>query len=501
MAILSVLVGGTLTMRMVGLRGWALVPVGFVAGTGLYLAIGFLHVVLPGVTTSPILTIVLTAAVPGIVWVSQTARGKDVGVSPWWTLSTLAGVASAVMALRGARLLAWHVDSHVYLEMGGLLARGLFDVNPSNYLLTARMLGIPLVHAPASLTNDYYLRSAVPLLAAATVGLVVWLFLQGARRLVDRKTLLILAALGVALLVTANRFVYHAFYVNGHLMTGTFVLALAGTAWVLATRQTVPNGPLVALHLLVIPGLVITRPEGALMAAIAILPMLLSPVISALVRAASIATLGASIIVWNGYVHLLLASDGVDSEWSTKGMLGVGVAMCVTAIAIRLLPLLRDGFAAPAATHVIGAAELSMWLALAAFTIRDPAIMQRSIPATAKNQIVAGWGVTVLGIIAFCVLAVFLLRSSRTTFLRFPVTTFLPLVFLLAYLREGGYRVGPTDSLNRMWIQMVPLAVLYVIAAIATGKDQPESDTEPEPDTKPDSAQRPPQEAKTPASL
>jgi membrane protein implicated in regulation of membrane protease activity len=47
------------------------------------------------------------------------------------------------------------------------------------------------------------------------------------------------------------------------------------------------------------------------------------------------------------------------------------------------------------------------------------------------------------------------------------VTTFLPLVFLLAFLRDGAYRVGATDSLNRMWIQIIPLAVLYVMAAIA----------------------------------
>jgi hypothetical protein len=46
---------------------------------------------------------------------------------------------------------------------------------------------------------------------------------------------------------------------------------------------------------------------------------------------------------------------------------------------------------------------------------------------------------------------------------------------LLAYLRdEGAYRVGQYDSLNRMFMQVVPLAVLYVVVVYATaGRTRP----------------------------
>ncbi len=53
-------------------------------------------------------------------------------------------------------------------------------------------------------------------------------------------------------------------------------------------------------------------------------------------------------------------------------------------------------------------------------------------------------------------------------FLRFPLTTFLPLAFLLAYLRALPYRVGVADSLSRMFIQVVPLAILFVASAAAS---------------------------------
>jgi hypothetical protein len=63
--------------------------------------------------------------------------------------------------------------------------------------------------------------------------------------------------------------------------------------------------------------------------------------------------------------------------------------------------------------------------------------------------------------------AVLFVRAPHQAFLRFPVTAFVPLAFLLAYIRSEAYRVGYADSLSRMWIHIVPIAVLYVVAALA----------------------------------
>ena len=78
------------------------------------------------------------------------------------------------------------------------------------------------------------------------------------------------------------------------------------------------------------------------------------------------------------------------------------------------------------------------------------------------------WGASLVILGALVVVALAVSRG-KTAALRFPVTTFAPVALLLAYLRdEGAYRVGQYDSLNRMFIQVVPLAVLYVVAVYFT---------------------------------
>ena len=71
----------------------------------------------------------------------------------------------------------------------------------------------------------------------------------------------------------------------------------------------------------------------------------------------------------------------------------------------------------------------------------------------------------VLGLLVFAALVLFPFRDQ--VHLRYPLTTFVPLALLLAYLREGGYRTSQVDSLVRMVMQFVPLALLLVIAAFA----------------------------------
>lgn len=475
-AILAVLVGGVTLMRAVGFTGWALVPVSFLAGTGVYLLVGLVQVALP-ISTSPVITMVATAVIPAVVWAAMLARGKDVSLSPRYAAVSAVGAVAAVVIFRFANLLVWHVDSLVYLEMGALLAWGHFETDPSNYLLTARMLGIPLIHAPASLTHDYYLRSAVPLLAVATLALLLWLFREGTRGALSRRSTLIIAALAVGLLVTSNRVIYHSFYLNGHLMAGAFVLMIAGTAWLMATRPALRVAPLMTIQLLAIPALVITRPEGAVLVALALLPMALHGAIPVRARSAALATLGASMVLWFGYVHLSLAGAGVESEWSTRGMIGIGALMGVAALVVRAVPLVRNGLSHRRSRIALGAVEVLLWLALAAFTARDVGLLARSARSTLLNQVQGSWGVTMVGLAGLVLLAIVLLRNRDLTMLRFPITTFIPLVFLLAYLRDAAYRIGPTDSLNRMWIQVVPLAVFYVIAAVTLAKD---TEVEPE---------------------
>jgi len=78
-----------------------------------------------------------------------------------------------------------------------------------------------------------------------------------------------------------------------------------------------------------------------------------------------------------------------------------------------------------------------------------------------------GWGVSMVVLAGLVAAAALLTNAPARIFIRFPLTSFVPVAFILAYLREDSYRVGITDSLNRMIFHILPVAVLFV-ASVAT---------------------------------
>ena len=77
--------------------------------------------------------------------------------------------------------------------------------------------------------------------------------------------------------------------------------------------------------------------------------------------------------------------------------------------------------------------------------------------------------------------------------LRFPLTTFVPFVFLMAYFREGSYRVGLADSLNRMIMHVVPLAILLLLILVTVGdRPEPTAESDGDPDARLEVEAKPP---------
>jgi hypothetical protein len=141
------------------------------------------------------------------------------------------------------------------------------------------------------------------------------------------------------------------------------------------------------------------------------------------------------------------------------------------ALTILLIPLLRWRPLLARPGRVLLVTEVGLWLALLALAARQPQILYDSVDATVQNVIVGAgsWGASLVILAALVAGVTVYVKAPELVCLRFPVTTFVPLGFLFAYLRETAYRVGDGDSLNRMFIHIVPLAVLYVVAAIGHG--------------------------------
>jgi hypothetical protein len=479
LCVAAVFAGGCATVRVMGLRGWSLPAFGLLVGVALELAIGTVQAV-SGLPTWPLLTVLLTAVPPLAWWAVRLWRGYDVGVSPRAALLTAAGLTGTVSVLWVANLTKHHTDSFTYLMVGRMLADGTFRGEVSTQLLTKRTLGVPLLHAPANLGGELALRSITALVTASTLAALVWFLREGTR---SRSTgtaaarIAVFSALAVLLLLSNNRFVFSFFYLNGHLLFAAMILLIAGSGWLLARGGHDRLRPvLCALQLLAIPALVVTRPEAAISAVLALLPTWLSPAIPRGQRAATMTVLGASTIGWHAFqvwVHVQREAPVPTSAW---GAIAIGVATLAAIGLLRFEVFLRRPY------RVLFVVEAGLWLALLAAAVRDPQTLTASVRATILNQAVGYglWGrsVIVLAIIGVGVLIFF--RAPALAHLRFPVTTFVPFGFLLAFLREEGpYRVGYGDSLTRMIMQYVPLAVLFIVAVLVTAQPAGEDEAEP----------------------
>lgn len=169
-------------------------------------------------------------------------------------------------------------------------------------------------------------------------------------------------------------------------------------------------------------------------------------------------------MVWQGFVLWVHRERAEAVPATVTGMLVLGVLLVVLAAGLLRWES-RSNRLLGRPDRLLWIAEAGLWLALAGLALRDPAILVDSVDATIQNVVFGDgkWGSSLVLLGTLVAGAVVFLRSPGAANLRFPVTTFLPLAFLLAYLRDAAYRVGYGDSLSRMFMHIVPLAVLFVM--------------------------------------
>lgn len=460
LVILAVLLGGSLTVRVLRFRGWPVPAIGYAVGVAL-LAIITALAAIASVSVPPWVPVALTVLGPTALWLWLVVRGADVQVS----ILAAAGVASvaigSVAAFRAGNLVNLTPDSYRYLSTGGLLANGRLE-EASPFLLESRLLTVPAMHAPAALSGELYLRSVTPLLAVSCVLILVWIARIGLRAHPGGPSPLVVAVTAGALLLTTNRFVFHAFYLNGHMAMATWLLLLGGVSWLaLRERANLTTTQLVSLQVLIIPAVVLTRPEAGLMVGLLLLPLIVVDRVAVPLRWVGMFALGASMIVWQGFLAVNYRGSEGAAPTSVDGLFVAGVgavllAVVITRTGVRWIP-----------RRVLGLTEGTLWLAVIIMVLLDPATLSASARATIINLVGGdgGWGssLIVLAILAIVLLAI--TDVPERVVLRFPLTTFVPLAVLLAYLRGNAYRVGGGDSLNRMLIHLVPLTILFVVAA------------------------------------
>jgi hypothetical protein len=278
-----------------------------------------------------------------------------------------------------------------------------------------------------------------------------------------------LAVAAPAALLSVERVVFIAHFNGSHAPVAAALLLLA-LLLVTAQDRTVSPAAVRWVAALLVAMVVLHRWEGLLL-----VPLLLLPAYRLGVDRRLLAglwqTLGATVAAWSFATLLPLRSAELVVRWagnpvrSLQAMIAAGLVIYVAGTLSRSLPERLLGVA-PA----LGVAGL--WLGVAAFALLDSVGFARSVSATGRNVFpldgpaVGGWRWSG---IAFAALAVLLVagrvfdRRPTVGMFSYPALMFFPAMLIAAFVREGSYRVGFPDSLNRSWLHVLPL--LFVAAA------------------------------------
>lgn len=462
--IFALLFGGAFLVRAAGLQGWGLPALAFIAGIAFMVIIGSLQVISRW-PANPVSTLILALLIPMGIWLWRYNKGAASFFPVLPSILFSAAAAAAAAGLHAAKLLNLSPDSYRYAQLGSLFESGnMAYAQPT--LLLKRLLGVPLLHAPANLADHFFLASITPLLSLATVAILAWYCQKGLQTVHDSLFANWLLPSAAALLLLSNQFfIYNAFYVNGHVLYAAFLLLLAGSGWLYACNADVPRTALATLMICAVPAMIFTRPEAGLHVGLALLPVLISTRFPLQLKALLLAALGGSVITWNGFLWLKFIAAGQSAPVSVSGMFGLGLC------AVMAIPLLFTRIPDCLSLRLLLPLEILLWAGVAVAALLDPTLFTISITATIKNILLGqgawGFSLIILGVLVVGILI--LTDSPHRIFLRFPLTTFIPLALLLAHLREIPYRIGMLDSLNRMFVHILPLAILF-IASAATKK-------------------------------
>ncbi|MGD9501112.1 MAG: hypothetical protein AB7V40_01330 [Methyloceanibacter sp.] len=460
--LLTLLIVGAAFMQGLGLASWVSTTFYLMIGMSIYVVIAFIQSLIAillgkyaGILAIPQITLAI-CLILSFLYIIASYRETFT----WNFLAPIVAMSLVYMViivfLWNIDLVKYHKDSIFYLINGALLEGGNLSL-----VGVKRFTSIALLHAPANIfTSNFYLRALEPAIGLATLGALFWFTRIGLDHSLPRKEALLFAIAGALLLLTTNRFVWHAFYINAHLMTAGFMLIAAGSGWLIALEPS-RYKQFLCLQGAGTVGLILSREEGPLMAALVLLPTLLFERIPWRWRAGALLLLGFTVLLQQGFI---IARAWPVLRHSALELMVFGV------LAILSCPLLSLRWLDRYSKHALLAAEAVLWIALVVYALRHPGLLDRSVNATLANTVfgAGGWGASLVILTLLVVVVIVFTSAPHRIFLRFPVTTFLPLAFLLAYLRHEPYRVGVTDSLSRMLIHIVPLAILFVVSAAAS---------------------------------
>jgi len=325
--------------------------------------------------------------------------------------------------------------------------------------LRARHLVVPLLHTSGVISGRGYVASITPLFALSGLGFAAWLALRAFASFgTPQRWRHWLLLGGGALVLTTNRILYHAFYVNGHMVFAVYLLIGVGAAWI-ARRGSMGTMFLPAsLAFAALPAL---RPEAVVTGLIFLIAVVATVDVSGRLRWALSTPFIVATVLWYG---VLLAPRSFDADLGLFGSV-YGNIVLVAGFAVVLA----------ASHHRLGRWLLpaAPWLTLAGIVgyvgvnaLRNSDLLRTSLAATGVNIAIEGlWGVFWWIVPLFVLGAVLVTTLPLERMWILPGVTYGVALLAFIYLRNGPYRVGQGDSGNGMFMHVAFVLVVYVVIA------------------------------------
>lgn len=431
-----------------------------IIATALFILVGL------GLASVSLFSVALCVVVVSIAAMAMTVLAlsrRDVTLG--WLARAIGGATSVAMTVA---IVAWRIpmarfttDSYHYLMSAVALVRSGTLEGVSDSLLLKRQLATPLLHTLGVESGRGYVSFWTPLLGVSTFGSMTWLALDGLRVLaVPRRWQWAIVAPALAFVLTANRVVFHFFYINGHMLFASLLLAGVGLGW-LAVRA---GSRILLLPASVMFGaLVPLRAESTIVVGAFLVAFLSSQEIPARWRWALLAPTVAASLLWNGWVlPQLLSSTSLDTLKSPLSGIAVaaGLVVLVTMSSIRSLRW---------------AVRSAPWIAIGTLVIllgtlvwRDPQIMVDTMVGMSSAMTVTGFWGTFWMIVPPLFFAAIIVGFPRDRYMLVGLLAFVLIIPVLAYLRGAAFHDGTGDSANRMLMHVVPLLMLVVMLAAGT---------------------------------
>lgn len=503
-----------------GLRIASFAARGFVFGVCAWqAAVVVAALVAPGASVAPVM---LVFAGIGVMWIIRVENTRGLQWRTFWP-DRLTAIGCVGLVATASELLASNAstsDSFHYSSLAGLIGRAELDL--AVWDTVTRSFGLSAVHAPSVVTSELYFDGfSVTIAVASSVMLFVSVasYARVHTRLQNDWSL-VTGAIVVVLLWMPFIWRFNANYLNAHSFVAAVILMVV--IWIRertgAMGELSPDfwslRNLCGLSLL-LGSLAMTRSEGpyfaALIGAVAVWVGL-----DILVRRswfARIATVAALFVIAALWQFFLLV--GADFVWATgfKGIFsGERNEERADFLAVTVMPLvLYTAVGVLAVGLPLCKPARRPWLkklvplcGLAALLLANVAAFAtslnrgwESVTATYENVLggQGGWGF--LGATVLCVAAVLAFLKSWRTWNELTLLAYLPLLIVpLGVFRasayEGGniaFRVGTTDSMNRILLHFYPLALftttLFVLAGInvcrSSSEEKPEDNDAPTP--------------------